>query len=169
MADGDNPDPKTKARVFTVETRFQKMARRPGGIPREQALEEAAAKIEEIKPGFDDWLNEELQALADVINNAKAGTPAPDWIELANTHCYQVRDAGTTMHSELLTFIAGSLCEVLDAITAGAECNMESIICHLDALFLARQQRYRDMKPDQVPELISGLRRVVEVVSTLPH
>lgn len=157
-----------EARVFTVETRFQKLARRPGGVPREKALENAAAKIEEIKPGFDEWLNKELQSLADVVNKARSGAPQPDWVEIANMHSRQVRDAGTTMGSELLTFIANSLSDVLDAITAGAECNMESITCHLDALFLARQHPFRNMKPEQVPELTSGLKRVVEVVSTSP-
>lgn len=162
MAEGDERE----ARVFTVETRFQKLARQPGGVSRDQALENAAAKIEEIKPGFDDWVGTELEALSGLINKAQAGNPEPDWIAAANTHSCQIRDAGTTMGSELLTFIAASLCDVLDAIEAGAECNMESITCHLDALLLARQRRFRDMKPDQVPELTSGLRRVVEVVST---
>ena len=36
-------------REFDVDTRFQKMARRPGGLPREQALHNAANNIEEIK------------------------------------------------------------------------------------------------------------------------
>jgi hypothetical protein len=81
----------------------------------------------------------------------------------------QVRDAGTTMGSELMTFIANSLCEVLDAIAAGAECNMESIACHLDALYLARQQRFRNLTPEQVPELTSGLRRLAEVGNTTPN
>jgi hypothetical protein len=70
------------------------------------------------------------------------------------------------MGSELLTFVASSFCDVLDAIEAGADRNMESVTCHLDALFLARQQRFRNMKPDEVPELTRGLRRVVQVVST---
>lgn len=165
MADNDEPS----ARVFSVETRFQKLARRPGGIPRDQALENAAQKIEAIKPSFDEWLNSELEPLSAAINGAKVGTPAPDWIETANLHSSQIRDAGTTMGSELITFIAGSLCEVLDAITAGAECNMDSIACHLDALFLARQRQFRGMKPEQVPELTRGLRRVVQVVNTTPN
>lgn len=164
MAESDDP----QARVFTVETRFQKLARRPGGISRDQAIENAAQKIDAIKPSFEEWLESELAPLSEAINNAKAGNAAPDWIETANLHSAQIRDAGTTMGSELLTFIAGSLCEVLEAITAGSECNMDSITCHLDALFLARQRRFRGLKPEQVPELTSGLRRVVEVVSTTP-
>ena len=37
---------------------------------------------------------------------------------------------------------------------------------HLDALVLSRQEAYRHMHPDQVPDLTKGLRRVVKHVST---
>jgi hypothetical protein len=153
-------------RIFSVETRFQELARRPGGVPREKAIEQAQARIDEAKPGFDDWLNPTLESLADVIKQAQAGTAQADWIETANRHSRHLRDVGTTMDFELLTFIANSLCEVLDAMAAGSEYNMESVQCHIDALFLSRQRRYRGVKPEQVPELTSGLRRVVEQVST---
>ena len=155
------------ARIFPVETRFQRLARRPGGIPREQAIEKAWTQVEEIKPGFDDWVNKELQSLSDVIKSAGSGN-AGEWAEMANVHCRRLRDVGTTMGFELLTFVADSLCDVLDAIAAGVECNMETITCHVDALFLARQRAYRGMKPEQVPELISGLRRIVDQVNTSP-
>lgn len=146
-----------KARIFPVETHFQKVARRPGGVPREQAIESARAEIELIKPGFDDWLDKVLQ---DLIANAHGGDAKPDWLEAANFHCRQLRDSGTTMGFELLSFIAGSLCELLDSIAAGGECNMRSIVCHTDALILARQVSHRHLKPEQVPELIKGLRQV---------
>ena len=159
--DGDR-----EARVFSVETRFQKLARQAGGIPRDEAIEKAWAKVDEIKPGFDEWLDKELQKLADVVKSVQPGNPPSDWVDIANGLSRQLRDVGTTMGFELLTYIANSFCEVLDAIAAGAEYNMESITCHLDALFLARQKSYRSLKPEQVPELTSGLRRVVNFIST---
>jgi hypothetical protein len=70
------------------------------------------------------------------------------------------------MGFELLSFVADSLCDLLDSIADGAECNMESVVCHVDALVLSRQERYRHMQPDQVPDLTKGLRRVVKHVST---
>jgi hypothetical protein len=36
-------------------------------------------------------------------------------------------------------------------------------------LFLARQKPYWGLKPEQVPELTAGLRRVVDHVSTSPN
>jgi hypothetical protein len=155
-------------RIFSVETRFQKLARRGGGIPREAAIEKARTKIEEAKPGFEDWLTKEIQLLADLADSAKTGNAPSSWIDLANSYSRQLRDVGTTMDCELITFIASSLCEILDTIAAGAPCNMDSIVCHVDALLVARQRQYRDLKPEQVPKLTSGLRKVVDHVSTSP-
>jgi hypothetical protein len=153
-------------RIFPVETRFQQLARRPGATPRDKALAQAQSKIDEAKPAFDDWLNQQLDALVDVVKRAQTQDADAEWAEAANRYCRQLRDVGTTMDFELVTFIAGSLSEMLDAITAGAACDMESIQCHIDALLLARQSSYRGVKPEQVPELISGLRRVAEQLST---
>ena len=156
MADEEN------VRIFPVETRFQSLAKQPGSIPREAAIQAAAAKIEELKSGFDDWVEDELQNLANALSLAQAGKPTGEWIETAERHCRHVRDVGTTMGSELLTFIADSLCHVFEAIEAGAECDIESITCHVDALMLARKPNYRGLRPEQVPELTNGLRRVAD-------
>ena len=50
MSESDKPE----ARIFAVETRFQKLARRSGGIPRDQAIEQATLQIDAAKPTFDD-------------------------------------------------------------------------------------------------------------------
>ena len=156
------------ARIFTVETRFQRLARRAGGVPRDAAIEQAQTRIEEIKAGFDDWLDQELRDLAGLVRRAQAGNAEPDWIEVANFQSRQLRDVGTTMDFELLTFIANTLCEIFDAISEGAEYNFESIMCHVDALMLARNKPYRSFKPEQLPELTNGLLRVAECVSASP-
>ena len=156
-------------KVFPVETTFQRQARRPGGVPRERAIKYAEDGVEEVKPGFDEWLGGELEALAEVVRKAQNNEAPADWIGEANQHGRHLRDVGTTMGSELLTYIAGSLCEILDEVGAGAPCNIDSIVCHVDALFLARQRPYWGLKPEQVPELTAGLRRVVDHVSTSPN
>jgi len=158
-------EPERQALTFQVETRFQKMARRPGGIPREQALEKAQANIEDSKPEFEAWLDAELQELADIVRNAQAGTAEPGWIEDICSRSRQMRDLGTTMGFVLLTFIANNLCEILESPQAGQEHNMETIACHLDALLLARQKQYREMPLEQLPELIKGLRLVAQSAS----
>ncbi len=156
------------ARVFPVETRFQKLAKRAGGISRDQAIERAQTAIEQAKPSFDNWLDTELQEFADLVRSAELGDADPAWIENANFRSRQLRDSATTLGFELLSFIANSLCEILDAMQTDSKCNMESIMCHMDALMLARQKSYRRLTPDQVPELTKGLRRVVKHVTIQP-
>jgi hypothetical protein len=39
--------------------------------------------------------------------------------------------------------------------------------CHFDALRLIQQRRYRDLRPQDLPELTSGLARAVQVVKKL--
>ena len=153
------------ARIFPVDTRFQKLARRTGGVARDQAIERAQAALDNIKPAFEDFLEREVTSLANLVKDVEAGRDEPGWIETTSFRSRQLRDGAGSLGYELIAFIAGSFCELLDSIEAGSECNMESIVCHVDALMLARQQSYRRMKPDQVPELTKGLQRVVKHVT----
>ena len=157
-----------EARIFSPKTRFQAMARRPGGVRRNQAVENAQNKIEEAKLGFDEWLDGELNELSGWVERAKSGEPVESWIDAAQFHANQLRDTGTTVGFELLTFIANTLCTILDGIKAGAECKMDSLTCHIDALLLIRQKQFRHLRPDQVPELSGGLHQVAESVSIIP-
>jgi hypothetical protein len=159
-------DKGAEARIFAVETRFQKLARRPGGISRQDAIKHANKKLKDVEPGFDTWLDDELQQITKALRKMQDGNVDAEAIETAGFHCYQLRNVGTTMNCELVSFIAGCLCDLLDAIAAGAEFDKESLKCHADALILARQEKYRHLKPEQVPELTAGLRRVVKQVET---
>lgn len=162
MSDPSADDPNT----FFVETYFQKMARRAGGVPRDQALENARLTLERIKLGFRDWLDNEISDLAGYIRKGRS-RPSSDtaWAEAALIHCRQIRDVAATMGFQLVTFVAGNLCEMLDNIIAGATPRNEMIDCHIDALYLAKQEQYRHLSPEQLPELSGGLRRILEVAS----
>jgi hypothetical protein len=161
-------DPTPEARIFSPNTRFTALARRPGGVPRGQAVENALNNIEETKIGFDEWLEAELAELNAALDRAKSGAPVEGWIEIAQFHAHNLHDVGSTVGFELLTFIASTLCTILDGIRSGAECNVESLVCHLDALLLIRHKHYRHLRPDQVPELTRGLHKVAESVSLVP-
>jgi len=92
-----------------------------------------------------------------------------EWIDLALFHAHSLRDVGTTVGFELLTFIAGTFCTILESIKSGAECNVEALTCHIDALLLIRKRQYRNLRPEQLPELSEGLHRVAESVSIVPR
>lgn len=162
MANNPTNDPNT----FLVDSHFQKMARRAGGVPRNQAMENAQIAMDTIKLSFRDWLDSEIESLTAQIQKGRSA-PASDvsWVDAALTHARQMRDVGTTMGFELVTFISSNLCEIFEGIKAGAGARNEMIDCHIDALFLAKQEQYRHLRPEQIPELSTGLRRVLEVAN----
>lgn len=154
-----------QARIFPVDTRFQRLARRRGGVARDRAIKQATVEIEKVKLGFDEWLDKELRDLNELFKNADAGAGRPDSIEIAMFLGRELRDVSGTMGFELISFVADSLCAVLEPVIAGGKCNSELIACHIDALGLARQHGYRHVKPEQVPELTNGLYRVAKLAS----
>jgi hypothetical protein len=152
----------TNVRVFAVNSRFQQMARRPGGVPRDIAIAQAQSQIEDYKADFVDWVERELQALSDSFYSAKGGAIGEAKIEDMYRLCSQLRDTGTTMGLALLTFVSDNLCRVLETIRSGAPYDPAMIECHIDALTLARKEPYRSMSPDHFPDMTSGLKRVLE-------
>lgn len=155
-----NPD----AKIFPVDSRFQQLARRPGGMPRAEAIERAQAGVDEIKATFGDWFDKELDGIIVALPHNDAGYAKPGvWLDIVLTHCRQLRDVGTTMGHELVTFIAGNFCEVLEAIKAGAEPNQELIRLHVEALRMSKQDQYKHTTPADFPELSSGLHKLLSL------
>jgi chemotaxis protein histidine kinase CheA len=161
-------DAKHEATVFYADNRFERMARRQGGVAREQALENAQAHIEELKSDFVQWLDQEMLDLQNALSQLEGHPGDKPYLERAYQSCAHLHDVGATMGFELVTFIANNLCEILDAMKAGAPYDKDAIDCHMDALMLAKTDSYRHVRPDQVPEMTSGLRRVGELVSIVP-
>jgi hypothetical protein len=82
--------------------------------------------------------------------------------------CAQVQDVGTTMGFGLVTFVANALYEILETVKAGAPYDKDMVTCHVDALFFVTREPYRNMSPDDVPELTAGLRRLADIASISP-
>ena len=152
---------KHRAHIFYVDSRFERLARRSGGVTRDQALAHAQNQVESLKPEFDDWLDRELQRLGAALSEIDRDPADKAALDRAELICAQIRDIGTTMDSQLVTFVAGSLCAVLDAMKEGAAYDKETVECHVNALLLVKMENYRNLRPDQVPEMTAGLRRVV--------
>jgi hypothetical protein len=119
------------AREFPVETDFQRKARRPGGVTRNQAVGGAQAQIETLKDEFTDWVKDGLKRLQSSIQLAETQPPMP-----RHRGCFsqQLRAARYRHHDgyELVTFVANLLCEVLDNIRNGTDYDKVLIRCHLE-------------------------------------
>ena len=154
---------KHRATIFYVDSRFERLARRPGAVGREQALTQAQSQIDELKTDFGDWLDQELQHLRVVIAEIECDPGDAALLERGENICSHIQDIGATMAYPLVTFVAKSLGMFLEAVKAGATYDKDAIECHVNALLLVKSDSYRDLRPDQVPEMTVGLRRVVEL------
>jgi len=151
------------AREFYTETNFQKQARRPGGIARDKALKNADANIEILKPGFEDWLDEEINSLVQTIPDEESSKFAGlSWIDAADINSQRLADVAATMDYQFTSFVAKNLSLIFDAIRHGSEYRSDVITCHINALRLSRQQKYRKLRSEDLPELSEGLRRILE-------
>ena len=79
----------------------------------------------------------------------------------ADVHCQHMADVSATMGYEFVSYVASNLCLMFDAIRQGADYRRDVMACHVDALMLGRKDKFRRMRPEDVPELTEGLRRVL--------
>jgi hypothetical protein len=136
--------------LIPVSTRFHSLARRPGGVSREQALKSAEAQIGIMRPQFADWLDRELEQLISAIPAGQDEATSEDpWLDVAYVHCRAVRDVGATMGFELLTFAANNLCDIIEVVKAGVTCPFDAIENQIQALVLARKEVARALQAGQ--------------------
>jgi hypothetical protein len=70
----------SETRIFPVDTNFQQMARRPGGMSRDRAIERAEVEITDVRAGFDEWLSRELTELAMAFTAARNNRDDDKWL-----------------------------------------------------------------------------------------
>jgi len=158
-----------EATVFYADNRFDRLARRPGGVAPDQAIKQAEAHLEELHADFADWIDNELTQLTAALTQLETTPTDVETIDRAFHSCAHLRDVGGTMGFELVTFVAANLCDIIDALKIGAVYDKDTVTCHMDALKLAKTERFRHLRPDQVPEMTSGLRRIGEIASIVPN
>ena len=158
MTDAPNPN----VRIFYADTRFQQMAQRPGGVTKEVAIEQAELQIEAMKTEYVDWVGDEIQHLATAFKTLNSDDQAVLKLDDVYGRCCQLRDTGTTMGLELITFVSDNLCKVLDTIKGGTPYDADVIDCHIDAMVVANQKNYRNLRPDQVIEMTNGLQKILD-------
>jgi hypothetical protein len=151
-----------EAREFHIETKFQLLAKRPGGVPRDQAIDNAEITVATLKPGFETWFDDEIALLLKAIPQEGADLKDRGWMNIADTHSQHLADVAATMGYDFVSYVANNLCLMFDAIKHGADYRRDVMVCHLDALVLGRKDKFSRMKPEDVPELTEGLRRVLE-------
>jgi hypothetical protein len=154
------------ARIFFIETTFQRMANRPGGLTRSQAVARANAHIDDMKSGFDDYADMKLAELSTIVMEAEVRPLGSQEIDRALACCRELRDTGTTMGYDFMTSVARNFCAIWEAMAGGTKVEADILTCHIDALLLSRSARLHPIDTQKVNEISEGLVRVARKVKT---
>lgn len=156
-----------EARIFDVVTRFQELARRPGGVPRELAMAQAASNIHQLKQEFDPWLRRTIAELEAALADLHRDGADPEAAFRAENGCRDLQAVAGPLGFDLISTVASSLGDVVSALRDGAPYDVAAVTCHTDALSLAIKFG-PSLPPAQIAELVGGLRKVAELARRLP-
>jgi hypothetical protein len=152
-----------------VQADLEQRARMPGGISRHRALQNARSELNRLKPHLSTYITDECTNLEVALS--AAGIPGPHQeasIRAAQVASQRLHDVAEPMGFILVALIAKNLCEVFEVASDVKIAYPRAVLdCHFDALRLIQQRRYRDLRPQDLPELTSGLARAVQVVKKL--
>lgn len=155
--------PSSSAHMFYTDTKFDRTVRSPGGVPRDEAVARADAEIEALRANFETWVDMALSEIVRITRSLPKDSADMPAIEALHRNSAYLLDVGTTMGFALITFVAKNFCEVLEAMQNGATFRKALIECHVGALQLARQDRYRGLRLDQVADMTDGLRQLLRL------
>lgn len=155
----------SRQRVVTtfVETVFQRLARRGGGISREHAVERADQAVDGMREAYVEGLRADLARLDYVVELiAGAERPAPEDCREAYRLCGYIRDLGGTFGEDAVTAVADRCCEFLFRM---GEANVDAragLAAHIDALRLVCKAPAGVVNAPMVETLVADLTRLAE-------
>jgi hypothetical protein len=150
----------------SLEFGFSQSAMRPGGVPRNRAIEKAEAELKRIGPALNEFVERGCAELALALAAAEVAD-AEQAANIAKAHLgsEQIRDVAETANLPLVGHIAKSLCEIFEVYEERVIDYPQAVVgCHFDALRLAQLRQYKQKTPAELPELTQGLRDAVDIV-----
>ena len=143
--------------------RYHRLAKRTGGIPRDEAIQRANVFIESVKSKYHEWVFDDILRLEEAVVALRGrSTPNPEDIENAYHRARVIRDLGTTMGYPLVTAVTDSLCELLHRFKNANVCDEVSVEAHFCALLLVISPGYAVGNRGGIEDLLFDLRRAVD-------
>jgi hypothetical protein len=130
------------------------------GLTHDQAVESASAELEKLKVGFAGWLDTQVVQLRRSAAEAKTSSDDAPNVEAVYRHSSDIRDVAAPMDFPLAGFVADNLCRIIELTRKGSMAYpSEMVDCHVGAITLTSQARYRGVMPSDQPALIEDLNR----------
>ena len=139
------------------------------GYSVEQMVTRGEIVIEQASDEYEGVVNQDLNELIRLSEELQGCTaPDPRLVHRLYGKAFDIKSHAGTFHYLVLSEIAGSLCEYIEAmekakqpIVAGNDAAMTVLNMHVDSLRLARERDMRGPMGAREHELVDGLARVI--------
>ena len=156
-------DSASSVKVVDVESRLSKLALKPGGVSKADAIANASTAIDGLRTDYPDWLEKDLASLQEAIAVANEnGGEDRAALDAIYRKAAQIRDLGTSFDFPLITAAADSLCELVYRLIENQAYDSRSIDCHVTALNYLKQPKSQTADDKQSMPLVRGLKALVE-------
>jgi hypothetical protein len=164
MTDDVTSAPKAEEQNLTA--RFARLAKRPGGQPRNVALQRARTEIDRLKPEMSQLIVVGCRDLEVALNAARGDDPdRAQHLEQAYTISDSLREVAGTLGFPFVGLIASNLCTIFETVKAAdIPCPFAVLACHIQALQFARANLSQPKMTPDLQELAEGLARTVQLV-----
>lgn len=131
------------------------------------AIERAEQALDKLSVRFEGWITEEVDRLQRARDDVDAFGFSGDYAEELFRCAHDIKGQGVTFGYPLATYVAGSLCKLLEAVRAAdIPAPIELIDHHVDAIRAIVRDGIKDNSHSTGTELASSLTSATDTVIT---
>ena len=127
-----------------------------------ERLAAAEAQVEALADSFESWARGDLAALQDALQGAGQMSRRRQEFDRIFQVAHDMKGQGSTFGYNLLTEIAGSLCDFLRRLTDPSDADLVVVRHHVNALNVVLEQRIKGSGGELGEQVIARLRQLTE-------
>lgn len=147
-------------KTFFPKTRLSELVARPGGIPRDIAIEGAVAAIQELRGESDKMIMLLIGAIEELIAGSKKGQMSEhDMIQVLK-YADQIVTLSGTFGYQFLDVAVKSLCDVTDGLVRSNLRDVAPIAVHIQSMRLLAPG-VNSLTPEQAGKVLTELAKIL--------
>jgi hypothetical protein len=147
-------------KTYFPKTRLSELVARPGGIPRDTAIEGAVAAIQELRGESDKMIMLLIGAIDDLVTGSKKGQMTEDDMIRVLKYADQIVTLSGTFGYQYLDVAVRSLCDVTDGLVRANLRDVAPIAVHVQSMRLLGPGT-NALTPDQAGKVLNELAKIL--------
>ncbi len=146
-------------KIFFPKTRLAELVARPGGIPRDLAIEAAVDAIQELRGESDKMIGLLIGGIGDTVKGAQNGELNDDDLLQVLRCADQIVTLAGTFGYQYLETASRSLCDVTDGLMRAGMHHLAPVAVHIQSMLLLGPGT--SLPPDQASVVLAELAKIL--------